>query len=84
VSTELEEKVIAVIQANIENKYEVHLQSDLRTDLEVDSFGAIMIFNDLEETFGIEIKDADIKSMVKVSDIVHLLATKYLQSPENL
>jgi acyl carrier protein len=84
VSTELEEKVIAVIQANIENKYDVHLQSDLRTDLEVDSFGAIMIFNDLEETFGIEIKDADIKSIVKVADIVHLLATKYLQSAENL
>ncbi len=83
-STELEEKVIAVIRANLENKYEVHLQSDLRTDLEVDSFGAIMIFNDLEETFGIEIKDADIKSMVKVADIVHLLATKYLQSAENL
>jgi len=84
VSTELEEKVIAVIQANIENKYDVHLQSDLRTDLEVDSFGAIMIFNDLEETFGIEIKDADIKSIVKVADIVHLLATKYLLSAENL
>jgi acyl carrier protein len=84
VSTELEEKVIDVIRANIENKYEVHLHSDLRTDLEVDSFGAIMIFNDLEETFGIEIKDADIKSIVKVEDIVHLLATKYLQSAENL
>jgi len=84
VSTELEEKVIAVIQANIENKCEVHLQSDLRTDLEVDSFGAIMIFNDLEDTFGIEIKDADVKSIAKVADIVHLLATKYLQSAENL
>jgi len=84
VSTELEEKVIDVIRANIENKYEVHLHSDLRTDLEVDSFGAIMIFNDLEETFGIEIKDADIKSIVKVADIVHLLATKYLQSADNL
>jgi len=84
VSTELELKVIDVIRANIENKYEIHLQSDLRTDLEVDSFGAIMIFNDLEETFGIEIKDADIKSIMKVADIVHLLATKYLQPAEIL
>jgi acyl carrier protein len=84
VSTGLEEKVIKVIRANIENKYEVNLHSDLRTDLEVDSFGAIMIFNDLEDTFGIEIKDADIKSIVKVADIVHLLATKYLQSAEPL
>jgi acyl carrier protein len=84
VSTELEEKVINVIRANIENKYEVNLHSDLRTDLEVDSFGAIMIFNDLEETFGIEIKDADIKSIAKVADIVGLLATKYLPLSENL
>ena len=83
-SMELEEKVIDVIRANIENKYEVNLHSDLRRDLEVDSFGAIMIFNDLEETFGIEIKDADIKSIVTVADIVRLLATKYLQSAENL
>jgi acyl carrier protein len=84
VSTELEEKIINLIRANIENKCEVHLHSDLRTDLEVDSFGAIMIFNDLEETFGIEIKDSDIKSIVKVADIVHLLATKYLQSADNV
>lgn len=83
-STELEEKVIDVIRANIENKCEVQLHSDLRADLEVDSFGAIMIFNDLEETFSIEIKDADIKSIVKVADIVHLLATKYLQSADDL
>lgn len=81
---ELEEKVINVIRANIENKYEVDLRSDLRTDLEVDSFGAIMIFNDLEETFGIEIKDADIKSIVTVADIVRLLAIKYPQSAESL
>jgi acyl carrier protein len=82
VSTELEEKVINVIRANIENKYEVNLHSDLSTDLKVDSFGAIMIFNDLEETFGIEIRDADIKSVVKVADIVRLLTTKYLQAAE--
>jgi len=84
VFTELEVKVIDVIRANIENKYEVHLHSDLRRDLEVDSFGAIMIFNNLEETFGIEIKDADIKSVVKVADIVDLLATKYGQSADTL
>jgi acyl carrier protein len=79
---ELERKVIDVIRANIEKKYEVNLHSDLRRDLEVDSFGAIMIFNDLEETFGIEIKDADIKSIVEVGDIVQLLESKYPQSVE--
>jgi acyl carrier protein len=79
---ELEQKVIECIKSNIEKKYAVNLQSDLRQDLEVDSFGTIMIVNDIEGTFGIEIEETDIKSMVKVADIVHLLKTKYLQSTE--
>jgi acyl carrier protein len=80
VSTELEQKIMDLIKANIEKKYAVTLQSDLRRDLEVDSFGTIMIVNDIEETFGVEIKEEDIKGIVKVVDIVDLLATKYLPS----
>jgi len=83
-SMELEQKIIGLIQANIEKKYTVALNSDLRRDLGVDSFGTIMIINDLEETFGIEIKEADIKEAAKVSDIVQILAAKYLPSAERL
>ncbi len=78
-STELEEKVLNLIRANLEKKHEVSLESDLRRDLDVDSFGTIMIVNGLEDAFGIEIGEADIKSIVKVSDIVALLETKYLR-----
>lgn len=76
---ELEQKVIDLIKSNTEKKYAVNLQSDLRQDLEVDSFGTIMIVNDIEGTFNIAVEEEDIKSMVKVADIVHLLKTKYLQ-----
>jgi acyl carrier protein len=79
-STELEQKVIDLIQANIEKKHAVTLDSDMRQDLGVDSFGTLMIINDIEEAFGIEIVEADIKEAVKVSDIVQILATKYLPS----
>jgi acyl carrier protein len=82
--TELERKVIEIIQANIEKKPAVALDSDLRHDLGVDSFGTLMIINDLEDTFGIEIKEADIKEAVKVADIVQLLETKYLPSTAKL
>ena len=75
---DLEITVIDLIKANIEKKYAVSLESDLRTDLEVDSFGTIMIVNAIEDEFDIEVEQADIPTLVRVSDIVSLLRDKYL------
>ena len=77
---ELEQKVVDLIRSNIEKKYAVTPESDLRQDLEVDSFGTIMIVNALEDEFGITVEEADIKGLVTVSDIVQLLKTKYAVS----
>jgi acyl carrier protein len=74
---ELEQKVMDLIRSNIEKKYAVTLESDLRQDLEVDSFGTIMIVNAIEDEFGITVEEADIKGLVTVTDIVRLLKTKY-------
>jgi acyl carrier protein len=74
---ELEQKVLDLIRSNIEKKYAVTLESDLRQDLEVDSFGTIMIVNAIEDEFGITVEEADIKGLVTVTDIVRLLKTKY-------
>jgi acyl carrier protein len=79
---ELEQKVMDLIKANIEKKYAVTLESDLRTDLEVDSFGTIMIVNAIEDAFGITVDEADIKTLGRVSDVVTLLQTKYLPAME--
>lgn len=75
---DLEQKVMDLIKANIEKKYAVTLASDLRVDLEVDSFGTIMIVNAIEDAFGITIDQTDINKLCRVSDIVTLLQTKYL------
>jgi acyl carrier protein len=75
---DLEKKVVELIRSNIEKKYAVTPQSNLREDLEVDSFGTIMIVNAIEEEFNIVVDEQDIKAMVRVSDIVKLLEQKYL------
>jgi acyl carrier protein len=80
---ELEQKVMDLIRSNIEKKYAVTLESDLRQDLEVDSFGTIMIVNAIEDEFGITVEEADIKGLVTVADIVRLLKTKYSVSTES-
>jgi acyl carrier protein len=74
---ELERKILDLIRSNIEKKYALTLESDLRQDLEVDSFGTIMIVNAIEDAFNITVEEGDIAAMVKVSDIVTLLKTKY-------
>ena len=74
---ELERKVMDLIRSNIEKKYAVTLESDLRQDLEVDSFGTIMIVNAIEDEFGITVEETDIRGLVTVTDIVQLLKTKY-------
>ncbi|HUI92459.1 MAG TPA: acyl carrier protein [Chitinivibrionales bacterium] len=74
---DIEVKVLDLVRSNIEKKGAVTLQSDLRKDLEVDSFGTIMIVNAVEDAFGITVEETDIKSMEKVSDIVELLSKKY-------
>ena len=81
---ELEQKVMDLIRSNIEKKYAVTLESDLLQDLEVDSFGTIMIVNAIEDEFGITVEEADIKGLVTVADIVGLLKTKYSVSTESL
>jgi acyl carrier protein len=75
---ELEQKVLELIRSNIENKHPVTLESDLRKDLGVDSFGTLMLVNAIEDTFDIAVEEADIPTLEKVSDIVSLLRTKYL------
>ena len=79
---DIEHKVIDLIRSNIEKKFAVTPESDLRQDLGVDSFGTIMIVNAIEDAFNIVVEETDIRAMVKVADIIALLQTKYLKSAE--
>ena len=73
----LEEKVIAIIQSNTEEKEGITIGSDLRKGLRLDSFGTLMVINSLEDTFEIELEEADFAHVNTVGDVVSLLRDKY-------
>ena len=73
----LEERVIAVIRENSEERGVVTPVSDLQKDLGIDSFGRIMIVNGIEDAFSITIDEKDLPAIRTVTDIVTLLRTNY-------
>jgi acyl carrier protein len=73
----LEDRVIAIIRANIEAAREVTLASDLRKELHLDSFGTLMVLNAIEDTFGLSVNEAHFNQVHTVQDVVALLRTQY-------
>jgi len=75
----LEKRVIKAIKVNLENEFEISLESNLVFDLEVDSFSKLMIICGLEEEFSITIDETEFEDIELVSDIVEKIRTKYPQ-----
>ncbi|MBN1577784.1 MAG: acyl carrier protein [Chitinispirillaceae bacterium] len=73
----LEERVIAVIRENSEERGAVTPASDLQNDLGIDSFGRIMIVNGIEDAFSITVDEKDIPAIRTVADIVTMLRNNY-------
>lgn len=69
----LSDRVISVIQKNIESKEIVTLESRLTDDLDVDSFGRIMLLNAIEDEFNLTIAEEDIDGLHTVNDIIERL-----------
>ena len=73
----LEAKIIALVSKHAPTKNPVTLASDLRNELAMDSFGTLMIINDIEDEFAITVDEAVFHQVHTVADIVSLLETKY-------
>jgi acyl carrier protein len=73
----LEERVIAVIRENSEEKGAISPAADLQRDLGIDSFGRIMIVNGIENEFSITIDESDIASIKTVADVAAILRDRY-------
>lgn len=72
-----EERIVDVVKKNIEGKCEVTTESRLIEDLGVDSFSKIMIIAAIEDEFCIEINEATLADIEKVSDIIDKLRIEY-------
>lgn len=75
---DLSEKVICIIKENVETNIPISPGSHLQNDLSLDSFGAIMIINAIEDEFNLTFTETDFKKLKTVAEVVNLLETKYL------
>lgn len=73
----LEKRVLETVKNNLETKQAVSLNSRLTEDLQVDSFGKIMLIAGLEDEFAISIDEGDFSEIKQVIDIVEHLKRNY-------
>jgi acyl carrier protein len=82
-SVNLEDRVIAIIEKNIEKPTKITRDTDLRNDLGLDSFAMIIIINALEDEFGVTIDENDFKSINNVVDIANGLKQRFPELKES-
>lgn len=73
----IEERVLAIIRANVEPQSDLTLTSDLRRELHLDSFGTLMIINAIEDAFGMTFEEADFARVNTPAEVAALLRSKY-------
>lgn len=56
---------------------EINENTDLRKELEIDSFDVLMIMNELDDEYGIALDEDDFKAVNTPREIVQLLTAKY-------
>lgn len=67
----MEEKVIKIISDLMEiDESEIKLESNLSSDLNMESLDLVDLIVEFENEFDVEIKDQDIKNIQTVQDIV--------------
>ena len=75
---EIENKIIKIIEENTNYKEPITINSNLITDLNIDSFSRLMIINAIEDEFSIDVADEDLEKFKTVNDIVIVLKSKYI------
>ncbi|MCL1875078.1 MAG: phosphopantetheine-binding protein [Synergistaceae bacterium] len=67
----MEQRVIDVVEnCRPKSGGSISLKTDIQNDLEFESLDMIMLGNELEEEFGVIIRDEDLKGVRTVSDII--------------
>jgi len=77
VNTKTIDTIIDIIRNNISNDAEVRENTDMRKDLNIDSFDVLMIMNEIDDEYSIAIEEDDFKDVNTPQEIVTLLKNKY-------
>jgi acyl carrier protein len=77
----IEDKIRQIISDRLEVKAEkISLESKLRDDLGIDSFGLVELSFEIKDKFGIKIEDSDFPKILKVRDAVDYIYNKVKES----
>jgi acyl carrier protein len=71
------DKIILIIKENIETNISITGNTDLRKDLDLDSFDVLMIMNEIDDEFSITLEEEDFQKVNTPQEIVSLLNEKY-------
>jgi acyl carrier protein len=74
---EIIEKVINIIKENIETDEVIIRSTNLREDLDLDSFDVLMIMNEIDDEFSITLEEEDFQKVNTPQEITDLLKAKY-------
>lgn len=71
------QQVKKIIAENIESNAFIENETDLRKELDIDSFDVLMIMNDIDDEFSIVLEENDFQNVNTPQEIVTLLNEKY-------
>ncbi len=70
-------KIIEIIRNNISIDNEISENTNMRKDIDIDSFDVLMIMNAIDDEYGISVEEEDFKQVNTPLEIVKLLSEKY-------
>lgn len=71
------ERIISIIRNNANAEAVIEENTNMRKDLAIDSFDALMIMNEIDDEYSISIDEDDFKKVNTPREIVALLKDKY-------
>ncbi len=71
------EKIKRIIKENIETDVAIEGSTDMRKDLDLDSFDVLMIMNEIDEEYSITLEEEDFQEVNTPQEIASLLEKKY-------
>ena len=71
------DKIITIIKENIETDVAITESTNMRKDLDLDSFDVLMIMNEIDDEYSITLEEEDFQNVNTPKGIAILLKEKY-------
>jgi acyl carrier protein len=77
---DIETKVLNILQTISKRTVPIQMETNLREEMDFDSLITLMVMNELDDAFGIEIDEEEFKNVEVAADVVQLLRENYLET----